>query len=126
MKTKILYLFLFVFFFGLFPNIYGEGKNTNDSLIINFEPGEFEVSDKELDTLIEKLNKSKKYRIQGYSCKKDKDTNVDRIAIAEKRAEKIANLLLDHGFSNKNITTIAYDESTECKAIIIDVGDNKP
>lgn len=76
-----------------------------------------------MESLLDKLNKSKKYKIQGYTCKEDKGTNVGRMASAEKRAEAIGNILIDNGFSQKNITTIAYDESSECKAIVIEIGE---
>ena len=126
MKNKILYLFLFVFFLSLFPNIYGEGKSKDDSLTVYFEPGKFEVSDNKMDTLIKKLDKSKKYKIEGCACKEDKISDEALMGIAARRSEKIAKILVDHGFSSKNITTVAYDLSSECKATIIEADDNKP
>lgn len=123
MKNKILspqYLFLFIFLLCLSPNIYGEGTSKNES-IIHFEPGTLQVTEQKLDIILNSLDKSKKYIIQGYSCKEDKGTDVDRIASAEKRAEKIKKILIDHGFANENIITNAYDESSECKVIIIEI-----
>ena len=79
-----------------------------------------------MDTLIKKLDKSQKYKIEGCACKKDKGTDEALMGIATRRAEQIAKTLVDHGFSNKNITTVAYNLSSECKATIIEVGDNKP
>ena len=126
MKNKILHLFLFVFLLSLSINIYGEGKDRDNSLTVYFKPGKFEVSDNQMDTLIKKLDKSKKYKIEGYSCKEDKGTNTEQLACASRRAEKIAKILVDHGFSNENITTVAFDVGSECKAIVTESGDNKP
>ena len=126
MKNKKLNLLFLIFFLCLSLNIYGEGKGKDDSLTVYFEPEKFEVSDNKLDALIKKLDKSKKYLIKGYACKEDKGIDEAFMGIAARRAEKVAKILVDHGFSSKNITTVAYDLSSECKATIIEAGDNKP
>jgi outer membrane protein OmpA-like peptidoglycan-associated protein len=123
MKNKILFLFLLLFLVCPSPasNIYGEGKSKNDSIIIHFAPGTLQVTEQKLDIILNSLDKSKKYIIQGYACADDKDSDDEIISIAERRAEKIKALLLEHGFSNENITTIAYDKNSECKAIVIEI-----
>lgn len=121
MKNKKLNLLLIITLLCLSPNMFAKGKSKDASIIINFEAGKFDVSDKDLTALLNKLNKSKKYRILGYSCKEDNGSDVEQLADAERRAEAIENILIDNGFSQKNITTIAYDESSECKAVVIEI-----
>lgn len=98
-------------------NIYGE-KSKNET-IIHFEPGTLQIPEQNLNIVFNGLDKSKKYIIQGYACADDKGSDDELISIAERRAEEVRILLLDHGFSNNNISTIAYDKSSECKAIVI-------
>ena len=123
MKNNLLFLFLlsFLICLSINSNINGEEKSKNDSIIVYFESGTFEVSTKSLTILFNKLDKSKRYIIHGYACDDDKDSGDELIIAAERRAKKICELLLDHGFSNKNITTTAYDKSSECKAIVIEI-----
>jgi outer membrane protein OmpA-like peptidoglycan-associated protein len=121
MKNKKIKLFLFFFVLCLSSNIFAEEKSKLDSVVVYFEPGSFEVADKEKEAIIIKLNKSKKYLIEGYACKDDKETsNKGQMGIAARRAEAIAKILVDQSFNSENITTIAYDEGMECKAAIME------
>jgi outer membrane protein OmpA-like peptidoglycan-associated protein len=121
MKSKKIKLFLFFFMFCLSSNIFAEEKSKPDPVIVYFEPGSFEVADNEKEAMLNKLNKSKKYLIEGYACKDDKKTSDEgQMGIAARRAEAIAKILVDQGFNSENITTIAYDEGMECKAAIIE------
>ena len=103
-------------------DIFQGDKNRNDYISIQFEPGTIELSDNNSDTFITKLSKSKKYKIEGYSCNDDEASEDEQLAIASGRAEKIGNILMDHGFPGKNITTVAYGKGLECKAVIIEFG----
>jgi outer membrane protein OmpA-like peptidoglycan-associated protein len=121
MKNKKIKLFLFFFVFCLASNIFAEEKSKHGQVIVYFEPGSFEVADKEKETLLNKLNISKKYKIEGYACKDDKKVSDEgRMGIAARRAEAVAKVLIGHGFNSENITTVAYDEGMECKAVIIE------
>lgn len=123
MKTKIQYLYLLLFVACLFSDSYinGEEKINKNSITVYFEPGTIEVLDKDLSALLNELNKSKKYRIEGYSCDEDMDSKVEQLSSAQRRAEAVGKILVDHGFSHKNIITNAYDESSECKAIVVEM-----
>ena len=121
MKNKNITYLLLIFLLCLSPFIFAEDKNKDESVIVYFEPGKFKISEKDLDSLHNKLNKFKKYRILGYSCKEDKGSDDEKLAIASRRAEVIAKILVDQGFPGKNLTTVAYDESPECKAVVIDI-----
>ncbi|NLD37789.1 MAG: OmpA family protein [Desulfatiglans sp.] len=118
---KKIKLFLFFFVFCLSLNIFAEEKSKLDPVIVNFEPGTFEVADKEMEAMLNKLDKSKRYKIEGCACKDDKEVSDEgRIGVAARRAEAIAKILVDHGFDSENITTVVYDEGMECKAEIIE------
>ena len=43
------------------------------------------------------------------------------MAGASRREEVVAKILIDQGFTGENITAFAYDESKECKAVVIDI-----
>jgi outer membrane protein OmpA-like peptidoglycan-associated protein len=120
MKNKKIKLFLFFFVFYISSNIFAGEKSDRDLVIVNFEPGSFEVADKEKEALLNKLNKSKRYKIEGYACKADKTSDEGWMGIASRRAEAIGRILIDNGFKKENITTIPYDKGMECKAAIIE------
>jgi outer membrane protein OmpA-like peptidoglycan-associated protein len=121
MKNKKMKLFVFFFVFYISSNIFAEEKSKPDPVIVYFKEGSFEVAHKEKEALLNKLNKSKRYKIEGYACKDDKETTDEgQMGIAARRAEAIAKILVNQGFNSENITTIAYDEGVECKAAIID------
>jgi outer membrane protein OmpA-like peptidoglycan-associated protein len=121
MKNKKFKLFLFFIVFGLSSNIFAEEKRLHDPVIVYFEPGSFEVADNEKEAMLNKLNRSKKYLIEGYACKDDKETSDEgQMGIAARRAEVIVKILVDQGFNSENITTIAYDEGMECKVVIVE------
>jgi hypothetical protein len=124
MKNKKLYLLFLLFLLCLSSNTYGEEKENKGSIIINFKQGKYEVLNKDLFALLNKLDKSKKYKIGGYSCKEDGDSDEEKLGGAGRRAEAAGKIIKDHGIPGENITTVAYGESSECKAVIIEI-DNK-
>jgi outer membrane protein OmpA-like peptidoglycan-associated protein len=45
----------------------------------------------------------------------------ERLAIADRRANAIRDMLVRKGFASQNISTVAYDKGPECKAVIVEI-----
>lgn len=94
------------------------------ALVVYFNPGTLEMSQHDFNAVVAVMSSSEKYVIQGYSCPADKASGVEEsLAIAEGRARKVKNILIDAGFSSRNLTTIAYGVRTDCRAVIMKLKD---
>lgn len=102
-----------------------ERTNTHAGLkevaVFYFVPGTVELVDGDLNGVCARLDLSEKYRIHGYACNKDGRVETELLDIAEKRAAKIWDVLVDRGFSPDNLSTIAYDKGTHCKTVILKI-----
>lgn len=121
---KKLNLLFIVFSIFLSPYFFTGCTGARNSVSITFEEGEYTVSDEDKIKLLNRLSKTKKYLIQGYFCKEDKGSNEEQFAAANRRAETVGKILIDHGFPAKNITTVVYDESSKCKAVVVETDDS--
>jgi outer membrane protein OmpA-like peptidoglycan-associated protein len=71
---------------------------------------------------IGKLDRTKTYRVKGYSCPHDKGTEEELITLGVRRAKIVADILVQNGFSPSKLTTVAFDRDNECKAVIVEIG----
>ena len=128
MKKLILILVAFAIA-GLNTSSYGgedirrQGNIAYRQIEVYFLPGTLELINHDLDGFITRLNKSASYRIQGYACNGDKGSEEELLSQAERRANTVKNILVQNGFSPSRLTTIAYGEVNDCKAVIIETGE---
>jgi outer membrane protein OmpA-like peptidoglycan-associated protein len=128
-RAKGAFSIFFIFQIILFQSSCGEiARGENDraiyksGVIIYFKPGGTELVENDLDRILSQLDLNVQYIIEGYSCKFDNFQNLEsQMALAEKRAQKIINLLIKNGFSKSKISTTAYDHTSECKVKIVKV-----
>lgn len=122
MSKNVLISFLIMFFlcFSNSFDIYCVEKKRDsmivyhDSVAFRFESGKLEISDNDFNILIKQIKKSKKYLIHSFACMEDKGTLLNRFTLAQKRAEKIKQRLLNNGFLNENLTAIVFGERGKC------------
>ncbi len=67
----------------------------------------------------DELKLSSNYEIRGYACNSDIGSEEELLALAERRAIKVKNYLVDKGFPSKQLFTVAFDKDLECKVVII-------
>ena len=93
-------------------------QELNDDLVIYFKSQTFEIENRSLINLFNKLDPNLSYRIQGYSCSKAEGSEESLLSEAEKRAKIVREKLISMGFPGIKLSTIAYDYSSECKVIL--------
>jgi outer membrane protein OmpA-like peptidoglycan-associated protein len=115
-SIALLVLIFFYFVFGIrAEDRMPESKN---ELVVYFKSTTFEIEQKSIDEILNKLDASKSYLIQGYACSNGEKTQEYLLAEAERRAEIVLNLLIKKGFPSKNLMTTSYDHSSECRVIL--------
>ena len=112
---------LCLLYFSFALSAYGDYRSSEskNELVVYYKSTTFEIDPKSIDNILEELNPSKSYRIQGYACSNGKKTEEQFLAEAERRAGIVRDLLIQKGFSKEHLTTTAYAYSSECKVILI-------
>jgi hypothetical protein len=115
-------VFIGLLLFGCSPRNAGRHASAVEQATVYFRPGALElISSNQIDTL-SPLRPTGKYYILGYSCTEDMlSSKEERLAIADRRANPIRDVLVREGFASQNISTIAYDKGPECKAVIVEI-----
>ena len=90
-----------------------------NNLVVYFKSGTFEIEQRSLNNLFNKLDPSMFYIIQGYSCSNSRGSEEELLSEADNRAEIVKEHLIRKGFPENKLTTIAYDHSSECKVTLI-------
>ncbi len=113
-------LIIELFCFSLVADIYAKDRHSDskNDLVVYFKSGTFEIEQRSLNNLFNKLDPSMFYTIRGYSCSGDRGSKEELLSEADKRAEIVMEHLIRKGFSANKLTTIAYDHSTECKVTL--------
>jgi outer membrane protein OmpA-like peptidoglycan-associated protein len=112
-----------LFFLSFASIIYAEDRDLDakNDLVVYFILGTFEIEQRSLNNLFNKLDQSLLYMIQGYSCPSDKGSKKEMLLKAEKRAEIVKEHLIRKGFPANKLNIIAYDKSSKCKVILINL-----
>jgi hypothetical protein len=115
-------VFIALLLCGCSPKSAGRHASAAEQATVYFRPGALElISSNQVDTL-SSLSPTGKYYILGYSCTEDMlSSKEERLAIADRRANAIRDMLVRRGFAFSNISTIAYDKGPECKAVIVEI-----
>jgi hypothetical protein len=92
--------------------------DSKNDLVVYFKSETFEIDQGSLNSLLHKLDPSMFYTIQGYSCLSQRGSKKESLSEANKRAEIVKERLIREGFSANKLSTIAYDQSTECKVTL--------
>lgn len=105
----------------LFGQCLLEKQAFPEKAAIYFIPNTAQFADKDLGDLYNKFESSR-YRIEEYACSADMGSHSGMLLLSENRAKKVWQLLVRGGFSADKLTTIAYDESKDCKVVILKIG----
>lgn len=116
---------IWIVLFGLFSFLSALSVHADESslepkneLVVYFKSKTFDVDQKSIDDIIEKMDPRQTYRIQGYACSNDEKTQEYLLLEAERRAGIVRNLLIQKGFPSNKLCSIAYDHNSECKVIL--------
>ena len=104
-------------------SIYASDRSSGpkSELVVYFNSTTFKIDPKCIDEIYIKLDQHKHYRIQGYGCSNNNQSEESSLAEAERRAGIVRDLLAKKGFPLNQLATIGYEHSSECKVILITV-----
>jgi len=117
--------YIFILLLSLLSSLLAFSGHADDraskpknELVVYFKSKTFDVDQKSIDDIIEKMDPRQNYRIQGYACSNDEKTQEYLLLEAERRAGIVRKLLIQKGFPPNNLSSIAYDHNSECKVIL--------
>jgi outer membrane protein OmpA-like peptidoglycan-associated protein len=123
MKQKVISLSIAVFgllYFFLAINVQADDKSweAKNELVVYFKSNTFELDQKSVEDIIEKMDPGKNYRVEGYACSNGDKTQEYLPSEAERRSGIVRKYLIEKGFPSNNLSIIAYDYNSECKVIL--------